>query len=103
MSTEQATAEKPKRKTKPRKRRPAPARAAATPRAPKPEPVDEFAGLTAHTCCTACGPRCVITATGSGTCGHPGTTGLQRADALRPDVVATYARAKKKLAIARLK
>ena len=59
--------------------------------------VEEFSGLTVWNCCEACGPRCIITAAGSGLCAHPAKAALQSDDMKIPAVLAKYKRAKAEL------
>lgn len=93
---EETAAKKPARR-KPARRK----KAAAKPRAPAaPPPLKtsaEFPGLTARDCCETCGPRCVISADGSGICSHPNKGGVRAADMSNPTVVARGSRAAKLL------
>jgi hypothetical protein len=64
---------------------------------------DEFAGMTATSCCDECAenaargePKCVIS--GADCCLHPRKSGLQAAHQMQPQVLARYDRADKKLA-----
>jgi hypothetical protein len=63
----------------------------------KPVAIKEFPGLNVFNCCDTCGPRCIITEAGSGTCAHPAKGALQSADANIPSVFAKWQRAKAEL------
>ena len=61
-------------------------------------PAAEFAGMTASTCASECNVEgCVIS--GRPYCAHPRKSGLQAPDMHKPDVLARFARARKKLGL----
>jgi hypothetical protein len=62
-------------------------------------PPDEFPGLTATDCCTACNQTdgCIIS--GMNCCLHPRKSGLQPIHQTMPDVLRRYERARKRLKI----
>jgi hypothetical protein len=58
----------------------------------------EFAGLTVTECAKACNVEgCVIS--GRPYCAHPTKGGLHQPEMLKPDVLARFARARKKLGL----
>lgn len=71
----------------------------ATATKPK-RPAAEFAGMTAETCASACNTSgCIIS--GNIYCAHPRKGGLQAPEMHKPDVLARFERAKKRLGLDR--
>lgn len=100
MSTEQIEAPAPSLPTAPKKkRRHRPARKRAAPA--KPQPPDEFAGLSLTNCPAACrADHCVISC--EPVCAHPRKGGLQGTKQYDQAAVARFTRAKNMLAKAEI-
>jgi hypothetical protein len=64
------------------------------------KPKREFAGMTGEICASACNAAgCIIS--GNIYCAHPRKGGLQAPDMHKPDVLARFERAKKRLGLNR--